>query len=957
MSALGDLIYGGASGTGTRLAGNTTTTLKVLSQTGDGAASAAPSWLSAVSANTVSTLVYRDGSGNFAAGTITATLSGNASTATALASNPNDCSANQFANAIDAGGNLSCSALSDSDIPDTITASNYQPVDAALTAIAAGSDYVQFTGPTTSTKSFALPNANSTILTSNDLVTVAQGGTGSNTLTGVLLGSGTSAITGLNSTTIGQVLRVGTGPAIGWGAVDLADGDAVTGTLPVANLPAMVGDSGAGGTAGIVPAPGTGDAAAGKFLKADATWAVPPGGSPGGSSGQVQYNDGAGGFAGDSGLAYNDTTDSLGVIGSVVIGQTGTGSGALLLNGVTSGTVTIVPADAAGTPTLTLPTTTGTLALTSDIVGDDLGSAAAADVVTLFNSGTCSGYLKSDGTCDNPAGSGDVTAASSFGTDNYLITSDGTGKGVKAFGATGTASLGGVFAFDVTNKTIGTGTAATDAMWKFTTGATPTVAARKGNDSSTIHVIGGSFEAAASGSFYWGGRSQLQATADGYISFLNQAGAIGPIFNFSGMSTTRAWVMPDRAGTMALWRYHATDCTALTDGVEGELCSEQDSNTIYACAPTAGGCDTAGEWSQVSGSGGGYATIDDEDTPLTQRTTLNFEGAGVTCADDTDQTTCTISGGAGGTFPGSSTDNAVVRFDGTGGSTVQNSGVIVDDSDNVTIPGTLTVGSGITTGLDWVIGGAGDTGASDVEIYGGDGASNAEPGSVHLHQSATGYASWLFSCGAASGRFCGAAAQPAADSTDYLLSKSSTDTVSNKTLDNSNVLSGYSDIAEIAAPGTPAAGYGRVYFDSTAKELCTKDDAGAVVCASDGAGNTLIHTFGCTFDGGGSTITADSKCYSRIPVGGTITGWSIVAVGSSPTATIDVWKVASGTALPTNTETITAGAEPALATGNALKSTTLTGWTTSVTANDIAGFNVDAVANATWLEVKVYYTE
>lgn len=36
-----------------------------------------------------------------------------------------------------------------------------------------------------------------------------------------------------------------------------------------------------------------------------------------------------------------------------------------------------------------------------------------------------------------------------------------------------------------------------------------------------------------------------------------------------------------------------------------------------------------------------------------------------------------------GTFPGSSTDNAVVRFDGAGGATVQNSGVTIDDSANV----------------------------------------------------------------------------------------------------------------------------------------------------------------------------------------------------------------------------------------------------------------------------------
>lgn len=43
--------------------------------------------------------------------------------------------------------------------------------------------------------------------------------------------------------------------------------------------------------------------------------------------------------------------------------------------------------------------------------GDDLGSAAASDVVALFNTGTCSGYLKSDGTCDSPTGTGDMVLA------------------------------------------------------------------------------------------------------------------------------------------------------------------------------------------------------------------------------------------------------------------------------------------------------------------------------------------------------------------------------------------------------------------------------------------------------------------------------------------------------------------------------------------------------------------
>lgn len=44
-------------------------------------------------------------------------------------------------------------------------------------------------------------------------------------------------------------------------------------TLAISN---MTGDAGAGGAAGAVPAPAAGDAAAGKYLKADGTWTIPP---------------------------------------------------------------------------------------------------------------------------------------------------------------------------------------------------------------------------------------------------------------------------------------------------------------------------------------------------------------------------------------------------------------------------------------------------------------------------------------------------------------------------------------------------------------------------------------------------------------------------------------------------------------------------------------------------------
>jgi hypothetical protein len=66
------------------------------------------------------------------------------------------------------------------------------------------------------------------------------------------------------------------GRAAGAGTGDPTD---LTATQATAILNAVVGDSGSGGTKGLVPAPAAGDAAAGRFLKADGTFAVPPSGS------------------------------------------------------------------------------------------------------------------------------------------------------------------------------------------------------------------------------------------------------------------------------------------------------------------------------------------------------------------------------------------------------------------------------------------------------------------------------------------------------------------------------------------------------------------------------------------------------------------------------------------------------------------------------------------------------
>lgn len=68
-------------------------------------------------------------------------------------------------------------------------------------------------------------------------------------------------------------------PATGYQCIVFAN-DGGTPTVNVsATDPVMVGDTGSGGKAGNAPAPAAGDAAAGKFLKADGTWESPAAGA------------------------------------------------------------------------------------------------------------------------------------------------------------------------------------------------------------------------------------------------------------------------------------------------------------------------------------------------------------------------------------------------------------------------------------------------------------------------------------------------------------------------------------------------------------------------------------------------------------------------------------------------------------------------------------------------------
>lgn len=184
---------------------------------------------------------------------------------------------------------------------------------------------------TDETGSGLLVFATSPVLTTPNIGTPSAG-TLTN-CTGLLLAGGG---TGLSSYTAGDQVYFASGTAFSKLAIGAANSfQTSSGTAPqwssasaaTALLSVMVGDSGSGGTKGLVPAPAAGDAAAGKFLKADGTWTAAGGGLTIGttaiSSGttlRLLY-DNAGTLSETAGITYTATgqlTMALGTITSSV---------------------------------------------------------------------------------------------------------------------------------------------------------------------------------------------------------------------------------------------------------------------------------------------------------------------------------------------------------------------------------------------------------------------------------------------------------------------------------------------------------------------------------------------------------------------------------------------------------------------------------------------------------------
>lgn len=116
--------------------------------------------------------------------------------------------------------------------------------------------------------------------------------------------------------------------------------------------------------------------------------------------------------------------------------------------------------------------------------------------------------------------------------------------------------------------------------------------------------------------------------------------------------------------------------------------------------------------------------------------------------------------------------------------------------------------------------------------------------------------------------------------------------------------------------------------------------AGGTVTAA-----SKVRTFGTTFTNSGSTVSTGQSAPFRIPYACTISSWNI-SLAPSGTATISLWKIATGTAIPTvanNDSTLGVS----IASGTSVQSSTVTDFISpAVALNDLAIASLTAVGGS-----------
>jgi hypothetical protein len=126
----------------------------------------------------------------------------------------------------------------------------------------------------------------------------------------------------------------------------------------------------------------------------------------------------------------------------------------------------------------------------------------------------------------------------------------------------------------------------------------------------------------------------------------------------------------------------------------------------------------------------------------------------------------------------------------------------------------------------------------------------------------------------------------------------------------------------------------------------TVDSKGRITAASNGAAAPTAGSIGITIDGAGSAITTGIKGDVYVPFDCTIQS-AVLLADQTGSVVIDVWADSYANFPPTDADSITASALPTLSSAAKSEDTTLTGWTTIISAGTTLRFNVDSANTIT----------
>ncbi len=174
-------------------------------------------------------------------------------------------------------------------------------------------------------------------------------------------------------------------------------------------------------------------------------------------------------------------------------------------------------------------------------------------------------------------------------------------------------------------------------------------------------------------------------------------------------------------------------------------------------------------------------------------------------------------------------------------------------------------------------------------------------------------------------------------------------------LQNAPTISGVALVGTTVVSGTIELGHAS---DTTISRVSSGVVAieGATIETSSTIANSKIANIAFIIDGGGSTISSGLKGFLEVPFACTINRATALA-DQSGSIVVDVWKEAYANFPPTDSDSITASAPITISTGTSSQDSSLSGWTTTITAGDILGFNVDSVATHTRVTVSLKVTK